>query len=141
MIQTLAPGQPTSSTQGTGLTDDQLNQLRQYSQALRGPNTQQPVHSWTQGLSNVVAQALAAYGEKKAENKLNTRQGQAEEEYRAIDRGTPQPAYGAPQPQPQSAAPPNTNWGSAAPAPYTGGPTGPPNLAMTETDPSNMSTG
>lgn len=150
MINTLLPTAQPANAGGGGLTDEQIAQLRQYSQALQG--NQQPVHAWTQGLSNLTGDIVGALQKRRADDALKQRTAAGDDYTRALAGGQPQPpmpAYATPPTSPITAAPlpapaasasppvqappyaqPNQNWQGATPAPY-----------MAETDPSNMSTG
>jgi hypothetical protein len=158
LFQTLQPNVPGQTPSGTGLTDDQIAQLRQYASALQGGK--QPVHHWLQGLSNMTGDIVSALQQRKANQIAQQRQNTGDayihqQTYGRQPQAQP-PAYGAAPPAaaPQQAgtmppyAAPNTDWQSAQPSPYSSSPfqVAPadaqgPMMGDFERDPSMMSTG
>jgi hypothetical protein len=64
LIQTLLP-QAAPAAQ-TGISDDQIDEMRRYAEALR-TSGQQPVHHWLQGVSNVVGDVMSGLESNQAD--------------------------------------------------------------------------
>lgn len=64
VFQTLLP-QAVPAAQ-TGISDDQIDEMRRYAEALR-TSSQQPVHHWLQGVSNVVGDVMSGLESNQAD--------------------------------------------------------------------------
>lgn len=87
LIQTLAPAP--QQPQAPGQTDEQIAEMRRYIESLRG--AKEPVHSWTQGASNLVGDVVGALSQKKINDAQQGRQGQTDEYAAMLARGADSP--------------------------------------------------